>query len=110
MSSKSKRRPGRPSPLGGYLNQAQQQHPDYVRGDSSCDVPGCRGKVDGGPGRYGGGRAITTMAEDGDTFTIYVRLCCKHFGAPIAELTRLLPNLPGIDGAPYLDLRREEDR
>lgn len=96
MSGKSRRRPQR-SPLGGYLDRARREFPDYVRPDARCDTTGCTGMVDAG-------RALTWVDENGVPLTVYVRLCAEHAEAPITDLVKLLPNLPCID-APYIDLK-----
>lgn len=97
MSNKSRRTP----PLGGYLQRAQQEFPDYAHPGTPCDVPHCASMV-------AAGRAVTWIsADDGTPFTVYIRLCIRHSAAPISDLAPLLPGLPSID-VPYLDLRDTE--
>jgi hypothetical protein len=100
MSKKSRRpRQPRSSPLGGYINYANQKFPDYVSPDAPCDAQGCTEKVTAG-------RTLTWVAQDGTPpRTVLVRVCTAHGRAPIAELAKLLPGLPSVDSGPYLDLR-----
>ncbi len=110
MSSKSKRRPPPQPKLGGYLDRARQMYPDYVTGDSVCDVPDCPKRVkDKIDGEYGGGRAITFVADDGDYMSIYIRVCGRHYKTPADELVELLPDLRRMDidqdKVAYIDLR-----
>jgi hypothetical protein len=70
---------------------------EYVRADAECDVPGCGKKVEAG-------RTLTFFGQDRNHLSILIRLCADHINAPVAELAKLLPALPPLDGSPYLDL------
>ena len=93
------RRRGRVSdhvnPFGiSHLDRARQSFPDYVRRDARCDVPECGRKV-------AIGRALTWVAEDGQSFTVYVRICREHGRISFGQLVPLLPGLPETKGAAY---------
>jgi hypothetical protein len=70
---------------------------EYVRTDAKCDVPGCGKKVDAG-------RTLTYFGPDGKDLTVLIRLCADHINAPVAELAKLLPALPPLDGSPWLGI------
>lgn len=99
MSGKSRKR--NPSPLGGRLDYARRQFPNYMASGAVCDVPDCGVKAEWE-------RALTWYDEDGVPFTVLIKLCRTHGTASFTELQQLLPALVevfGDDVAGYMDLR-----